>query len=107
MYESGYYPPGAEHDPRAPWNEKEPHYVKCKACNGKGCHWHAYNFETNEETECTEETWLCLPETEEEAQTKRQHYIRGEKETCEVCDGVGEVEYEEDYEPDYDDYYER
>lgn len=56
MYESGYYPPGAEHDPRAPWNEKEPHYVKCEACNGKGCHWHAYNFETNEETECTEET---------------------------------------------------
>lgn len=107
MYESGYYPPGAEHAPRAPWNEKEPHYVKCEACNGEGCHWHAYNFETNEETECTEETWLCLPETEEEAEAKRQHYIRGEKETCEVCDGVGEVEYEEDYEPDYDDYYER
>lgn len=35
------------------------------------------------------------------------HYIRGEKEICEVCGGVGEVEYEEDYEPDYDDYYER
>jgi len=50
---------------------------------------------------------LCLPKTEEEAEAKRQHYIQGEKETCEVCDGVGEVEYEEDYEPDYDDYYER
>lgn len=23
MRESGYYPMGAEHDPRAPWNEKE------------------------------------------------------------------------------------
>lgn len=23
MIESGYYPPGAEYDPRAPWNEKE------------------------------------------------------------------------------------
>ena len=23
MYESGYYPPGAENDPRAPWNETE------------------------------------------------------------------------------------
>lgn len=29
MYESGYYPPGAEHDPHAPWNEKEPNMVKC------------------------------------------------------------------------------
>ena len=104
MCESGYYPLGAEHDPRAPWNEIEPHYVKCEACNGKGYHWYAYNFEKNEDTECTEETWWCLPETEEEAEAKRQHYIRGEIETCDVCDGVGEVEYEDDYEPDYDDY---
>lgn len=43
MYESGYYPPGAEYDPRAPWNEKEPNMVKCEACNGKGYHWYAYN----------------------------------------------------------------
>lgn len=41
-----------------------------------------------------------LPETEEEAIAKRMHFIKGEKETCEVCDGEGEVEYE----PDYDDY---
>lgn len=52
------------------------------------------------ETECTEETWELLPETEEEAIAKRMHFIKGEKETCEVCDGEGEVEYE----PDYDDY---
>lgn len=55
MYESGYYPPGAEYDPRAPWNEKEPNMVKCEACNGKGYHWYAYNIETDKETECTEE----------------------------------------------------
>lgn len=97
MYESGYYPPGAENDPRAPWNEKEPHMVKCEACD----------FEKDEEIECTEQAWCCLPETEEHARSLNQHYIRGEQETCEVCDGVGEVEYEEDYEPDYDDYYER
>lgn len=24
MIESGYYPPGAEHDPRAPWNQCDP-----------------------------------------------------------------------------------
>lgn len=39
MCESGYYPPGAEYDPRAPWNEKEPNMVKCESCNGKGYHW--------------------------------------------------------------------
>ena len=80
--------------------------VKCESCNGKGYHWYAYNIETDKETECTEEAWLCLPETEEVAEAKRQHYCRGEKEACEVCGGIGEIEYEEDYEPDYDDYYE-
>ena len=24
MIESGYYPPGAEHDPNAPWNQVDP-----------------------------------------------------------------------------------
>ena len=107
MYESGYYPPGAEHDPDAPYNAKEPHYVKCEACNGNGFHWSAYDFEKDDYIECSEEMWCGLPETEEEAKAKCQNYIRGVKETCEVCDGAGEVEYEEDYEPDYDDYYDR
>ena len=107
MFESGYYPPGAEHDPRAPWNEKEPHQVKCEACNGNGYHYYAYNIEKDEETECTVHTWSTLPKTEDQVRALHQHYIRGEKEICEACDGVGEVEYEEDYEPDYDDYNER
>lgn len=88
MYESGYYPAGAEFDPRAPWNEREPTMV------------YAYDFEADYETECSEEVWNMLPETEEEAEAKGEHIIKGEKETCEVCDGEGEVEYE----PDYDDY---
>lgn len=29
MYESGYYPAGAEYDPDAPWNEREPTMVEC------------------------------------------------------------------------------
>lgn len=104
IFESGYYPPGAEHDSRAPWNQQ---YVKCEACNGMGYIYYAYDIKKSEGFECTEEEWYSLPETEEQAQALNQHRIRGEKETCEVCDGVGEVEYEEDYEPDYDDYYER
>ena len=107
MYESGYYPPGAEHDPRAPYNEPEHHYVKCDACDGKGYHWYAYNFITDDEDECTEEEWLALPEHRYQAISNESELIRGLKETCDVCDGTGEVEYEEDFEPDYDDYYER
>ena len=36
-------------------------------------------------------------ETEEEAIAQHKYCIKGEKETCEVCDGEGEVEYEPDY----------
>lgn len=67
MYESGYYPAGAEFDPRAPWNERESTMVECAACGGKGYHWYAYDFEADYKTECSEETWNMLPETEEEA----------------------------------------
>ena len=30
MFETGYYPPGAEHDPSAPYNEVEPETYKAK-----------------------------------------------------------------------------
>lgn len=100
MYESGYYPAGAENDPRAPWNEREPTYVECAACGGKGYHYHAYDINTGSETECTEQTYNLLPEDEDEAIARGQHFCKGEMETCDVCDGEGEVEYE----PDYDDY---
>ena len=77
--------------------------VKCEACNGNGFHYHAYNIETQHESECTFSTWRILPETEAQARVLRQHYIRGTREICEVCDGVGEVEYEEDFDPyDYE-----
>lgn len=34
MAESGYYAPGTENDPRAPWNQPEP--VECPRCKGTG-----------------------------------------------------------------------
>lgn len=55
------------------------------------------------ETECSEQTWLALPETEEEAIAHDGFLVKGESDVCTVCDGTGEVEYEDDYEPDYDD----
>lgn len=103
MYESGYYPAGAEFDPRAPWNEVEPTMIECEACGGLGYHWYKYNFVDDHEEECTEEEWEALPDGEEEAEALGLTCIKGEKETCDVCDGEGEVEYEYDYD-DYDEY---
>lgn len=99
-YGNGYYPSGAAFDPRAPWNAREPAMVTCEACGGKGCHWYAYDFTADRDTECSELQWLALPDTEEEAVSLGLTCIKGEKETCDVCDGNGEIEYE----PDYDDY---
>ena len=93
----GGYPAGAEYDRNAPWRQPDPEIVKCAACNGIGMHWYAYDFEAHRETECTETTWNCLPVTEEEARATGGHVIRGEVETCEVCDGEGEIEYYPDY----------
>lgn len=84
-----------------------PSYRKCEACDGKGAHYYSYNLLKSEETEVTQGTWYCLPKTREEAEANREHYIRGGVDECEVCGGDGEVEYEEDYNPDYDDYYDR
>ncbi len=36
MRESGFYPPGAEFDPRAPWNQIEPEEIECLLCEGTG-----------------------------------------------------------------------
>ncbi len=106
MRGSGYYPAGAEFDPRAPWNEPAHTYVECGACGGKGRHWHAYDLVDGEDIECTEETWTVLPETEDEAIAIRSRYIKGEVVVCEACDGEGEVEYIPDYDyGDYDDDY--
>lgn len=37
--ESGAYPPGAEFDPRAPWNEKAPPMWSCDICGEEHLDW--------------------------------------------------------------------
>ena len=104
MTSTGGYPLGAEHDSRAPWKQKDPIMTRCPACNGKGHFWYAYDLVTHQDRECTEEEWDSLPATEDETLATGVHVIRGEVETCEVCEGEGEIEYESDYEPDPDEY---
>lgn len=100
MYESGYYPPGAEHDPFAPYNRPSDTLHTCTLCNGTGHIYYAYDILLETEVECTEETYDLLPETEVQAQATDSMFIKGSCMTCQACDGNGEIEYE----PDYDDY---
>jgi len=98
----GGYPLGAQYDPRAPWNEVVVAMSVCPDCGGKGRHWYACRIETYRETECTEEAWLALPSCEAEAVFTHDLCIRGGVDTCETCDGEGEVEQQEDHRFDYD-----
>lgn len=102
MYESGYYPAGAEYDPCAPWNERERVMVTCEACGGTGFIYHAYDFDAVRETECSHEEYEQLPDSEEEAIERNMSCVKGHVDSCTFCDGEGVVENELDYD-DYDD----
>lgn len=52
MSESGYYPPGAENDPRAPWNQPEP--VECPRCDGSGKEPNEYDGDPDGGADCTQ-----------------------------------------------------
>lgn len=74
--------------PNYPVCSPEPRMIECAACQGQGYVWYRYDLEEDRETEVTE---------------KGLRYCQGEKETCSVCDGTGEVEDYELYEPEWDD----
>lgn len=80
MYESGYYPAGAEHDPDAPWNKREPTMVECAACGGTGYHYYAYNFETDRDTSVQKTNTISSPMTKKKPLPKPVHH-KGHKGT--------------------------
>jgi hypothetical protein len=43
------YPPGAEGDPNAPWNQRPDETQDCEDCDGKG---YIFDIELNENVEC-------------------------------------------------------
>lgn len=66
----------------------------CTHCNGTGhTPYLAFNIVSRQTTPVTETTWLMLPETEDEADYKRENYCRMEIEECRYCNGEGEVKY--------------
>ena len=89
--------------PNCPVCSPEPRMIECAACQGQGYVWYRYDLEENRETEVTEKEFNALPADETEAIEKGLRYCQGEKETCSVCDGTGEVEDYELYEPEWDD----
>lgn len=82
--ESGYYPAGAEFDPRAPWNQSDPVMEQCDVCCGTGIIYY-----DSLDNEITKERYDSLTDDERYS------------DVCYKCDGEGEVEI---IEPDYDDY---
>ena len=75
--------------------------VFCPHCDGDGFdHRIAFNIRTRQYEEVTELTWMLLPVTEEEAETKNWNYCRAE-ESCPFCNGLGLVlqDENEDYYP--------
>lgn len=106
MRESGYYPAGAEFDPRAPYNQDEPEIVTCPDCGGDGYHYSAWNIRTGQTQNISHEQWSSLPADEDEAEAMDIEWVRNEPEACNTCDGTGEVEKDDepDDPDDYDDY---
>lgn len=77
--------PVCEGHPGCPCCATEPRMITCPDCNGTG-----YTYYNENGDEITEHEYDNLP-----AKSR-------DKDTCDQCEGVGEIEYE--YEPDYDYY---
>lgn len=66
--------------------------VTCMKCRGTGLmNCYAVDIRTGKEVDVTPETFIALPDTEEEARESRKWYVKGDAEGCSKCGGVGEV----------------
>ena len=66
--------------------------VTCMKCRGTGLmNCYAIDLRTGKEVDVTPETFIALPDTEAEARSRNQWYIKGDAEDCSKCDGTGEV----------------
>lgn len=70
----------------------QPELVACPHCRGLGLvNCYAVSLRTGEEIEVTAETYLGIPETEEEARASGRHYHRADAEDCDFCGGTGDA----------------
>lgn len=65
------------------------HCPKCRGLGYKTCY--AVSIRTGEELEVTAETYLSLPENEAVARSMGKKYYRSDADSCEFCDGAGEM----------------
>ena len=71
---------------------EQPEMIFCPECRGLGlkkCY--AMSMRTGTEIEVTAETYMGIPETEDEARMNGRKYYRSDAEECEFCGGTGEV----------------
>ncbi|MCM1503370.1 MAG: hypothetical protein NC115_12020 [Bacteroidales bacterium] len=69
--------------------------MECPNCNGTGHLYWAYDIIKEDDVPVTMETWLCLPESEEDCRRKGQRYIKSDRAVCQMCEGEGYI-YEEE-----------
>lgn len=87
-------------EPGCPCCTPEPKMKECPECNGKGVHYYAYDMDSGDTYECTQEEYDTLPDEESMAELAGTRRCKAESEICRECDGCGEVE--DLYEPDWD-----
>lgn len=88
MLESGYYPPGAEFDPDAPWNQTESEKETCEECDGTGRVYFARDVEENDLVKVSEAKYQTLSDDEDSG----CNLIKDENYICPECGGTGLIE---------------
>lgn len=65
---------------------------ECPSCHGLGHGgYYAFDCRSRKLVSCTEETWLSLPENEDDAEDLGQQLCKCEVEICSECGGDGVV----------------
>lgn len=80
------YPPGADHDPNAPYNQPEEEYIICQNCNGSGYDGGFVCPFCGEDL--TKSDYPCIYYTEKKCPKCKSKL---DFEFCSICDGEGEV----------------
>ena len=71
--------------------------VTCMKCRGYGMmNCYAIDLRTGNEVDVTPETFVALPDAEDEARARGKWYIKGDAEDCSKCGGAGQVLSTED-----------
>lgn len=67
--------------------------VECPECHGTGeGPYYAFNIVTRKDVKCTKRAWHALPDDEDAAVAKGEHYCKQEHYDCPLCGGLGDID---------------